>query len=101
MSLHAKAPGEERVFCEVCLKDVPKRTAMLSETRDNVVYFCGADCYAKWMKEHAAPASGAPLQPEAELQTGHGHSKVRDDRLKRALRQHPERDEPRIDEPQE
>jgi len=36
-----------------------------------------------------------PLEPE--IQQGAGRSKVKDDRLKRAVRQHPKRDEPRVE----
>lgn len=35
--------------------------------------------------------------PEPELQQGVGQSPAKDDALKRALKQHPHRDEPRID----
>jgi len=39
-----------------------------------------------------------PLAPEPEIQQGTGgRSKAKDDRLKRAVRQHPTRDEPRVE----
>jgi hypothetical protein len=38
-----------------------------------------------------------PEPPEAEIQQGHGRSKLKDTRLKRMVKQHPERDEPRVD----
>ncbi len=88
----------ERAFCEVCLKQVPRSEAAMAEARDYVAYFCGLDCYDKW--QHA----GSPQpQPAHEMQAGHGRSKSRDDRLKRVLKHHPQRDEPRVDsvEPEE
>jgi len=42
-----------------------------------------------------------PAAPEPEVQTGHGRSKVRDDKLKRIIKQHPQRDTPRIDDTEE
>ena len=95
----------ERVFCEVCLKEVPKSEAAMAEARDYVAYFCGLDCYEKWMSqrsEETAPPKPAPPAPEEpEIQLGHGRSKGADERLKRALRQHPQRDEPKIDSVEE
>lgn len=38
----------ELVACEVCLKEVPKSEAAVSEATDYVAYFCGLDCYQKW-----------------------------------------------------
>jgi hypothetical protein len=38
-----------------------------------------------------------PEPREAEIQQGHGRSKLKDTRLKRMVKQHPERDEPRVD----
>jgi hypothetical protein len=38
-----------------------------------------------------------PEPPEAEIQQGHGRSKLKDTRLKRMVKQHPGRDEPRVD----
>ena len=35
--------------------------------------------------------------PEPEIQQGNGRSKARDDVLKRTIKQHPQRDEPRVD----
>lgn len=35
--------------------------------------------------------------PEPEIQEGHTRGKARDDKLKRIIRQHPQRDEPRVD----
>jgi hypothetical protein len=92
------------VACEVCLKEIPRSEAAMAEARDYVAYFCGLDCYEKW-KSGRAGAQAAPSAPEPgpepEVQLGHDRSKAKDDRLKRALRQHPHRDEPRVDSVEE
>ncbi|HSB22869.1 MAG TPA: hypothetical protein VLE94_07125 [Burkholderiaceae bacterium] len=41
------------------------------------------------------PATPAPREPE--VQQGEKHGIVRDERLKQVIKQHPERDEPRVD----
>jgi hypothetical protein len=38
-----------------------------------------------------------PEAPEPEIQEGHNRSKARDDKLKRIIKRHPKRDEPRVD----
>jgi hypothetical protein len=38
-----------------------------------------------------------PEAPEPEIQEGHNRSKARDDQLKRIIKRHPKRDEPRVD----
>jgi hypothetical protein len=38
-----------------------------------------------------------PMPPEAEIQEGRGRSKVKDERMKRIVKQHPKRDEPKVD----
>lgn len=58
-------------------------------------------CYDKWKNQPEVPQAAAekPAAPglEPEIQLGHGRSKLKDERLKRALKQHPQRDEPRLD----
>ncbi len=39
--------------------------------------------------------------PEPEIQEGHNRGKVRDDTLKRIIKRHPKRDEPRVDSVEE
>jgi hypothetical protein len=39
--------------------------------------------------------------PEPEIQEGHGRSRVKDDEVKRIIKQHPLRDEPRVDSVEE
>lgn len=94
MTTLAKAVEPERVACEICLKEVPESEAAMSEARDYVMYFCGLDCYEKWQQRRDAPE---PEATEAEIQLGHGRSKVKDERMKRIIRQHPQRDEPKVD----
>jgi hypothetical protein len=36
-------------------------------------------------------------KPEPEIQGGHSRSRARDDKLKRIIKRHPKRDEPRVD----
>jgi hypothetical protein len=38
-----------------------------------------------------------PKTPEPEIQEGHSRGKARDDKLKRIIKRHPKRDEPRVD----
>jgi hypothetical protein len=38
-----------------------------------------------------------PPPPEPEIQQGDGRSRRKDDQLKRIIKQHPQRDEPRVD----
>jgi len=47
----------ERVACEVCLKEIPKADATVPETED-VVYFCGLDCYTKWKAQEGMERGG-------------------------------------------
>lgn len=95
----SSVPEPGKVFCEVCLKEVPRSEASMAEARDYVAYFCGLDCYDKW--QHPA---ASPEEPKPEIQEGAGgRSKSREDRLKRVLNRNPQRDEPRVDsvEPEE
>jgi hypothetical protein len=39
-----------------------------------------------------------PRPPEPEIQTGHERSIARNEELERLIRQHPQRDEPRVDD---
>ena len=90
----------EQVFCEVCLKQLPRSDAAMAEARDYVAYFCGLDCYDRW-QQRSAPGETQAAEPQ--VHAGHGRSKSRDERLKRAVKRHPQRDEPRVDsvEPEE
>jgi hypothetical protein len=81
----------QSVFCEVCLKRVPKSEALVNEAKDFTVHFCSNTCYDRWRGERA------PGPPPHEVQEGAGRSISRDERVKRATRQHPQRDEPKAD----
>ncbi|MEN8108231.1 MAG: DUF3330 domain-containing protein [Pseudomonadota bacterium] len=41
----------ERVACEVCLKEIPVSEASSGEASDYVIHFCGLECYEKWRKQ--------------------------------------------------
>lgn len=81
----------QSVFCDVCLKRVPKSDALTDEAPDHVAYFCSATCYERWRGERR------PASAPHEVQEGAGRSISRDERIKHAARQHPQRDEPRAD----
>jgi hypothetical protein len=49
--------------------------------------------------DRKTPAPAPP--PEPEIQEGHGRSRVKDDEVKRIIRQHPQRDAPRVDSVEE
>jgi len=83
----------QSVFCESCLKLVPRSEALSAAARDYVAYFCGRDCYDRWQRQRPPLAAPGPR----DAQEGAGRSISRDERVKRAERQHPQRDEPRAD----
>src|SRR5512134_2594982 len=91
MSSKGRPVDPQSVFCEVCAKRVAHSEAVMSEGRDHTAYFCSAGCYERWRGERA------PAPPAHETQVGAGRSKSRDERIKRAIRQHPQRDEPKAD----
>src|SRR3569832_318198 len=45
-------PGEERVTCGMCKKEIPKSEATSSEATEYVSYFCGKHCYDLWRRPH-------------------------------------------------
>lgn len=81
----------QSVFCEVCLKRVPRSDALSDDAREHTAWFCSAACYERWQGERA------PAPPPHEVQEGAGRSISRDERLKHASKHHPQRDEPRAD----
>jgi len=91
MNGQARFLDPEHVFCEVCLKRVPKSEAVLTEGRDFTAYFCSATCYERWGGERAAERPPHPVQGTI------GHNREVDDRMKTLVKRHPERDEPRAD----
>lgn len=90
MSKRIPTTDPQSVFCEVCMKAVPKAGAVASEGRDHIAYFCSNTCYDQWRGPRAPePASSLGIQE------GAGRARSRDDRVKRQLRRHVRRDEPR------
>lgn len=55
----------ETVPCEICLKEIPKSEAAMAEAREYVAYFCGLECYEKWVKQRAGEASPSAALPAA------------------------------------
>ena len=39
---------EKKIECSVCLKEIPKSSAKVSEAQDYLQYFCGIECYQEW-----------------------------------------------------
>jgi len=48
-------------------------------------------------KRTPEPKTPESNTPEPEIQEGHTRGKARDDALKRVIKRHPQRDEPRVD----
>ncbi len=48
---------EEEVTCELCLREVPVSEAQCAEAADYFLYFCGADCFAKWTGQEQGEAA--------------------------------------------
>lgn len=42
---------DEKVACEICIKEVPITEAKSEEASDYVYHFCGLECYAKWKEQ--------------------------------------------------
>ena len=38
----------QRVACSVCMKEVPKAEAVVRDSSDHVLYFCGPGCVEQW-----------------------------------------------------
>ncbi|NOZ10695.1 MAG: DUF3330 domain-containing protein [Gammaproteobacteria bacterium] len=47
-----KPTEDEKVTCEICLKEIPKSAAKSEEANDYVAHFCGLDCYEKWKEQN-------------------------------------------------
>ena len=93
MANDAGQPGPERVHCALCLREMARADSPVSDLSDREAYFCGMDCYEIWRKRRYHELG----TPEPEVQLGHDRSKVKDERMKAILKQHPQRDEPRLD----
>ena len=83
----------ETVFCEVCLAPVTRlRAVWAKKTGVELAYLCGADCYTTW-RSRPSKEQADPLP----VQLDHGRSRARDERFKRLVKRHPQRDEPRVE----
>ncbi len=51
MTEDEKSVGNDKIKCEVCLKEIPRSEATVDEASDYVMYFCGLDCFDKWKEE--------------------------------------------------
>ena len=90
MSKRIPSRDPQKVFCEVCSKPVAKAEAVVSEGTDHVAYFCSNTCHDQWRGPRAAEAASS-----LGIQEGTGRAPSRDERMKRQLRRHVRRDEPR------
>lgn len=43
-------PGEPKISCDACLKEVPRSEAKSHEGEEYVIWFCGLECYEQWKK---------------------------------------------------
>ena len=48
MTTQTDASSVQQVPCEVCLREIPKSEATVSEASDYFLYFCGLECFSKW-----------------------------------------------------
>jgi hypothetical protein len=51
MAEQDKPTEDEKVPCELCLKEIPLSEAKVDEAADYVRHFCGLECYAKWKEQ--------------------------------------------------
>ena len=52
MNSHNQTTEIETVPCEICLKEIPRSEATITEVDDYVLNFCGLDCYGQWQEEN-------------------------------------------------
>ncbi|MFP4560796.1 MAG: DUF3330 domain-containing protein [Thiohalorhabdus sp.] len=58
MSERHESTDPAKVTCEVCMAEVPHDDAKSMESSDYVVYFCGLDCYDRWVDDGQEEESG-------------------------------------------
>ena len=68
MKRKAKPVDPQSVFCDVCLKRVPKSSALMSDAPEGTVYFCSAGCYQRWHQRHPPAPAPRDIQEGAELE---------------------------------
>lgn len=52
MNDNDKQSDLDKIKCEECMKWVPKSEMKIEEAADYVRYFCGLECYEKWIKQN-------------------------------------------------
>jgi len=57
MAIADKQNEQEKVACEVCLKEIPLSEAKSDEASDYVRHFCGLECYARWKEQEKKESS--------------------------------------------
>lgn len=60
-------PPKTLLQCSECLKEVPRSEAFVREGADYTLYFCGLDCFDKWLSANSgqeAGSAGAPREKE-------------------------------------
>jgi len=87
------ADPERGIIASRAAKLVPRAGALSAEGRDYVAYFCGRDCCDRWHRQRPPLAEPGTR----DIQEGAGRSISRDERVKHATKQHPQRDEPKAD----
>lgn len=57
-------PSEDKIACEVCLKEIPASEASSDEASDYVAHFCGLECHEIWRRQQAENESGPETDKE-------------------------------------
>ena len=42
---------EQKVSCELCMREIPRSEALVSEAQDYALYFCGIECFDEWRRQ--------------------------------------------------
>ena len=67
MTTNDKPVEVEIIACEICLKEVPPGEGRNTETADYVAYFCGLECYEKWMSQDVVKLEDAAGNPGEQI----------------------------------
>jgi hypothetical protein len=100
MKTAGNAAARGWVTCETCGAKLRDIEAIVREEGETVARFCSLACCERWergFENRAAPAAEEGRAPESGIQLGRGRGPAREERVKRLIRQHPQRDEPLID----
>ena len=41
----------DQIPCSVCQHEIPASEALVAEATDYLIYFCGLDCYERWLNQ--------------------------------------------------